>query len=243
MSDVKATRVLGAGTWMLVGLLAAGDPGSSVVAQDGSADYVLHRGDEITMKVFNRPELEDTVKIRPDGRISVLILDDVPAAGLSTGELDALLTERYAVYFREPEVTVIVRSFADHTIYVGGEVVRPDVVELTGKLTAVGAVFRAGGFKNTARVDNVILLRNDGGGQPLVMKVNLKAVLNDGAADVLLQPFDVVMFRCLALRRSASSSTNTSASSSPSALPPVSRISWAGARSCSRRSTSPMRLE
>ena len=192
MSDVKATRVLGAGTWMLVGLLAAGGPGSSVVAQDGSADYVLHRGDEITMKVFNRPELEDTVKIRPDGRISVLILDDVPAAGLSTGELDALLTERYAVYFREPEVTVIVRSFADHTIYVGGEVVRPDVVELTGKLTAVGAVFRAGGFKNTARVDNVILLRNDGGGQPLVMKVNLKAVLNDGAADVLLQPFDVV---------------------------------------------------
>lgn len=161
-------------------------------ADPGGEPYLLQAGDELTIKVFNRPELEETIRIRPDGKISVLLIDDVQAAGLRPPELDEQLTARYAGYFRDPEVTVIVRSFANQKVYVGGEVAQPGVIELSGELTALGAVLRAGGFNRTARTDSVILLRDTGADRPRVNRVNLKDVLHKGAPDVVLEPFDVV---------------------------------------------------
>jgi protein involved in polysaccharide export with SLBB domain len=163
-----------------------------VAAQDGSGPYVLQRGDQITIKVYSHPELDDTMTIRPDGRISLVLLDDVNAADLTTDNLDTVLTERYSKYFRDPEVTVIVRTFANRRVYVGGEVVQPMAVELVGELTALSAVFRAGGFMKTARTDSVVLLRNDGNNRPLIQTLDLKKVLAQGDGDIRLRPFDVV---------------------------------------------------
>ena len=154
--------------------------------------YVLQRGDEISIRVFNLPELGETVRIRPDGRVSAMLLDDVEAAGMTATALDALLTERYREYYRDPQVTVIVRTFANERVYVAGEVARPGPIDLRGKLTALGAVVEAGGFTGTARTDSVILLRNGGEGRPLVTRLNLKETLNRGEPDVALQAFDVV---------------------------------------------------
>jgi polysaccharide export outer membrane protein len=169
---------------------AAEQQGFDPTLRDGL--YVLQRGDEITIKVFRVPELEETLKIRPDGKISILLLDDIDAAGLTTKELRAKLTTGYSEFFHEPQVSVILRTGADLKVYVGGEVQQPGVIPLLGDLTALAAVLQAGGFKTSAKTDSTILIRNNGHEARIVQKLNLKDVLNNGKGDVELRPFDVV---------------------------------------------------
>jgi len=166
---------------------------SQTGAEDPEALYQIQEGDDLTIKVFDRPELEETVRVRPDGKISVMLLDDVTAAGLTTAELDRALSERYAEFYREPQVTVIVRTFANFRIFVGGEVAQPGPISLQGKLTALQAVLQAGGFLGTARTDSVVLIRRSQEiAGPRIEKIDLKDVINKGVPDVELEPFDVV---------------------------------------------------
>jgi polysaccharide biosynthesis/export protein len=188
-----ATLVLG--LWAAAGRVPAQEVGPPIATTEGQPEtglYVFESGDEVTIKVFGMPQLEETVRIRPDGRISVLLVDDIVAAGLTTRELDERLTSRYAEYLRDPQVTLVVRSYANLKVYVGGEVAAPGPLPLVGKLTALGAVLQAGGFKGTARTNSVILIRNSGGDRPRVERLNLAAVYNKGEPDVPLKPFDVV---------------------------------------------------
>ena len=157
-----------------------------------ASPYVLQVGDEIQVRAFQIPELEDTVRIRPDGRISVLLLDDVQAAGLTTAELDEVLTARYAEFYRNPRLTIVVRTFANLKIYVGGEVGQPALLPLNGELTALGAILQAGGFKDSASRSSVILLRRGPDNKPITTKLNLLDVIEEGNLDAPLQPFDVV---------------------------------------------------
>jgi protein involved in polysaccharide export with SLBB domain len=122
----------------------------------------------------------------------VLLLDDVEAAGRTPRQLDDFLTAGYARHYRDPKLTVVVRSFANRKVYVGGEVGQPSVIPLVGQLTAVSAIFQAGGFRTTAKTDSVILIRNGGDGTPILRKLNLRNVLTKGEPDVALQPFDVL---------------------------------------------------
>lgn len=191
-------------TWIRSGLpslvaaaaISLAEP-SSAASQTGAEDpealYQIQEGDDLTIKVFDRPELEETVRVRPDGKISVMLLDDVTAAGLTTAELDRALSERYAEFYREPQVTVIVRTFANFRIFVGGEVAQPGPISLQGKLTALQAVLQAGGFLGTARTDSVVLIRRSQEiAGPRIEKIDLKDVINKGVPDVELEPFDVV---------------------------------------------------
>ena len=161
------------------------------VAAAPETGYVLQRGDEITIKVYNQPDLLENVVIRPDGRISVVLLDDVEAAGLTVPELDAKLTSGYQKFFKEPEISVIVRTFTNHRIFVGGEVGAPGPVPIVGPLRALEAILQVGGFRPSARLDSVILMRNDGNNRPLIQKLNFKETLKSGN-DLLLQPYDVL---------------------------------------------------
>jgi protein involved in polysaccharide export with SLBB domain len=174
--------------------IAAQEPQAVPPSQPAAAtpeDYVLQSGDEITVRVFNHPELEDTVQIRPDGKISLVLVDDLPIAGLTARDVDLKLTEAYSRLYRDVQLAVIVRKFVNQKIYVGGEVGAPGFQPISGRATALTAVLQAGGFRGTARPESVILLRNQGG-KPEVVRMDLKAVLERGAPDVALQPFDVV---------------------------------------------------
>lgn len=154
--------------------------------------YVLQKGDDLTVKVFGMPELDETVKVRPDGRVSVVLLPDEQAAGLTTKEFEAVLTNSYKRYYREPRISVIVRNFANQKIYVGGEVGQPGIIALNGDMTALAAVLQAGGFRPTAKMNSVILVRNNGHNGATSQRLNLESVLHSGKNDVILQPFDVV---------------------------------------------------
>jgi protein involved in polysaccharide export with SLBB domain len=167
-------------------------PGKPPAPPAESAPYLLQAGDDLQIKAFEIPDLDQKVRVRPDGRISVLLLDEVQAAGLSVPNLSEALRAGYSQHFRNPRITVVVLSFTNQNVYVGGEVNQPRLLALTGKLSAAAAVFYAGGLKATAKEKEIIILRNNGSDKLKLFKLNLNAVLNRGAADFQLQPFDVV---------------------------------------------------
>ena len=154
-------------------------------------EYRLRVGDEIEVKFFMSPELNQDVIVRPDGRISLQLLDDVAAVGLTPMDLDRIVTEGYRTELRDPEITVIVKRLAAK-VYVGGEVRQPRFVAHTGSLTVLQAVFEAGGFTDTAEPSSAILLRRLNDEKGIAAKLDLKKVMNAEAEDIGLMPADTI---------------------------------------------------
>ncbi len=145
------------------------------------------------IKLFFNPELNESVFVRPDGKISLQLVDDVQAAGLRPSDLDDVLTQKYSQELRKPVITVIVRSFTGQRVYVGGEVGNPGLVNLTAGMTALQAVINAGGFRETAKPDGVIVIRKGPENQPIPIRVDLEQVIyGEEIRDFQLQPYDVV---------------------------------------------------
>jgi protein involved in polysaccharide export with SLBB domain len=153
--------------------------------------YRLQPGDEIEISVLNIEELDAKVLVRPDGKISVPLLDDVPAAGRTAEELSEAISQGLSAQYARPAVTVVIRNFANLNVYVGGEVDRPGIVPLEHRMTVATAVIRAGGYLNTARTSNVIVVR-DAGGKPTLQVVDLEAVLEGEQPDLPLRAHDIV---------------------------------------------------
>jgi protein involved in polysaccharide export with SLBB domain len=158
------------------------------------ADYRLQYGDVLDIKFFYNPELNETIPVRTDGRISLQLIGDVDVSGLTPADLRAELMKRYAGTLKQPEVAVIVRTMAPRRIYVGGEVNTPGLLQMADRLTLLQGVFEAGGFKRSSKVSNVVVLRYQGTNQPKFMTVNLEPALKKGdpRADIALEPYDIV---------------------------------------------------
>jgi protein involved in polysaccharide export with SLBB domain len=193
--------VIAAGCGLVLGLLTGCSTGALAVRQDpptavpptvpqGSQAYRMQPGDQLDVKFYYNPELNDTATIRPDGKISLQLVGDVQAAGLTPSVLGGVLTDKYAHELRKPVITVIVRSFAGRQIYVGGEVGKAGLLDLTGEgMSALQAVIGAGGFKDTANPQDVVILRRSSSGQYVSQRIDLKAT---NGAGFQLQPYDVV---------------------------------------------------
>jgi protein involved in polysaccharide export with SLBB domain len=155
--------------------------------------YSIAPGDELDIKFFFNPELNETIIVRPDGMISLQLIDEIQAAGLQPSELDQKLTDLYSRELRKPVLTVIVRSFTRQRIYVGGEVVTPSLVELPGGMTALQAIFQSGGFRETAEPSETLVIRKGENDTPIPIRVDLAAVMGAaGGADFQLRPDDIV---------------------------------------------------
>ena len=157
-------------------------------------EYLIQEGDQLDIKFFYNPELNESVSVRPDGKISLQLVDEVQAAGRTPSQLDEVLTQKYANELKKPEITVIVRSFTGQRVYVGGEVGRPGLVDLTGGMTALEAIINAGGFKETAKPEAAILIRKGPDNKPTPIRIDLTRMMDDQAPeqDVELQPYDIV---------------------------------------------------
>ena len=156
--------------------------------------YTLQTGDGIDVKLFYNDELNESLVIRPDGKISLQLIPEIQAAGLTPLELTESIVEYYTAILTRPQVAVIVTSFEGQKIYVGGEVTKPGVFTLTGKTTTLQAVFDAGGFTQTASPGSVILISKGAGNVPIARKINLNRVMAGlvSEEDTLLRPFDIV---------------------------------------------------
>ena len=156
--------------------------------------YLMAVGDELSIKFYTNPELNEDVKIRPDGMVSLQLIDEVPAAGRSPAELDADLTKRYGGELADPQITVIVKRAAGHRWYIGGEVEGQGVKPLMGGLTLYQGIQRAGGFTKTAHRKQVILIRRGPDGLPIGIAVDVRPVQRGEhpEVDLPLRPLDIV---------------------------------------------------
>lgn len=157
-------------------------------------EYRIQIGDVLDVKFYYNPELNDSVTVRPDGRISLQLAPEVMAAGQTPPDLANQLRERYRSELRNPQVTVIVRTFGSQKMFVDGEVGTPGLVTLTGPLTVMQSIAESGGFKETARMNEILVIRRIAAKKPYVMTVNLDDAISgtDLGQDIYVQPFDIV---------------------------------------------------
>lgn len=122
------------------------------------AEYLIGSGDVLQIVVWKHAELSGTTPVRPDGKISVPLLDDVQATGRTAVELKNVIASGMRKYLDTPIVTVIVSEVNAHRVTVFGEVKRPGTYVLKGRMTIVDVLSQAGGFTEFASTKNILLV-------------------------------------------------------------------------------------
>jgi polysaccharide biosynthesis/export protein len=128
-------------------------------------NYLIGAQDVLDINVWKEQELTTIVPVRPDGRISLPLLNDVQAAGLTPMQLAARITTGLKKYVTDPQVTVVVKEINSQRIYILGEVTRAGAFPLLPGMTVLEALSSAGGFTIFARVTKIYLLRKENGKQ------------------------------------------------------------------------------
>jgi polysaccharide export outer membrane protein len=157
--------------------------------------YRFFPGDTIDVNIPSAPELSrSAAPVAPDGRITLPLIPPQMAAGRTAEELTQQIKQAYGAQLRDPVVEIAPRAFGSRQIFVGGEVEKPGVYEIAAAVDPMQAVIQAGGFRNSARRGEVLILRRTPAGRPDVYRVNL----TDGAfrqglpSSSPLERFDVV---------------------------------------------------
>jgi polysaccharide biosynthesis/export protein len=125
-----------------------------------STDYQIGPEDVLEVQVWKNEALSKVVTVRPDGKISLPLIGDVPAAGLTAAQMQEAITEKLTPYYKDlPSVSVIVQEVRSYVIYVLGEVQRPAQYTVKRGTTLLQAVALAGGFTPFAATNNILVLR------------------------------------------------------------------------------------
>ena len=203
---MKHMKVLSLGVLMMVGsLLAVGqksaepnNPGPSTsqaepLPQVNNATYVIGGDDMLAIHVWKEPDLTTTLPVRADGMISLPLLNDVKAAGLTPMQLAADITEKLKKYLSDPRVTVTVTQMNSQRIYAMGEVLHAGSMNLLPNMTVLQALATSG-FSQFANTKGIYVLRNDNGTQKKI-PVPYKKLIKGEAMDqnVLLRPGDTIV--------------------------------------------------
>lgn len=156
--------------------------------------YRLGPGDVLDISVWHSADLSKTVPVRPDGMISLPLLNDIQAASLTPMQLRDQLEKKYAAYVSEPEVSVIVREINSLTVSVVGMVKTPGRYPLNSQTTVLEALALAGGLTDFAKKDRIVIFRRSGRTWRTI-PFNYAHIVNDWSADenVALEPGDIVV--------------------------------------------------
>jgi polysaccharide export outer membrane protein len=163
-------------------------------AANTDANYVIGAQDVLDISVWKEPEVSRVVPVRPDGKISLPLLNDVQASGLTPAELAAQITDSLKKYVTNPQVTVIVTTINSQRIYVMGEVTRQGAFPMIPGMTVLQAISSGGGFTQFARTKNIYVLRVENG-KSVKYPFNYKEVLNGKKPeqDILLKAGDTIV--------------------------------------------------
>ena len=157
-------------------------------------NYKIGIEDMLNVNVWKEPDVSRIVPVRPDGKISLPLLNDVQAAGLTPQQLAAAIREGLKKYMSEPEVTVIVTAVNSQKFYVMGEVTKPGSFPLLQGMTVLQALASAGSFTQFANEKGIYLLRTENG-KPVRHPFNYKAVIKGQNQDqnIELKPGDTIV--------------------------------------------------
>jgi polysaccharide export outer membrane protein len=162
-------------------------------APEVPSDYVIGADDTLHVSVWKENDMNVTLPVRPDGKISLPLLNDVQAAGMTPMQLAASITEKLKKYISDPRVTVVVTAMNSQRIYVLGEVLHTGAMALLPHMTVLQALSSAG-FTQFANLKAVYLLRTENG-QQVKMRFNYKDAIK-GRGDqqnIVLKPGDTIV--------------------------------------------------
>lgn len=158
------------------------------------ADYKIGPQDVLRIDVWKEPDISRVAPVRPDGRISLPLLNDVQAAGLTPTQLAAVLTEGLKKFITNPQVTVSVSEINSRRVYVTGEVTKPGAFPLLPNMTVLQALSSSGSFTQFAKIKGIYVLRVEDGKQ-VKHPFNYKDVVSGKKPElnIMLQPGDVIV--------------------------------------------------
>lgn len=168
---------------------AAGAQHGSATTPPG-ASYIISPEDVLDVEVWGNPQLSRTIPVRPDGKITLPLIDDVEAAGLTATDLATAISARLKKFVTDPQVTVIVTTVNSQHIYILGEVNHSGIVPLVPKMTVLQALSSGGGFTVFANPKKIYVLRN-GVKHPFNYKDVIKGKNLD--ENIELQPGDTII--------------------------------------------------
>jgi polysaccharide biosynthesis/export protein len=167
----------------------------STTAPVVDSDYKIGPQDILRVDVWKEPDISrQTIPVRPDGKISLPLLNDVQAAGLTAMQLAGVIRDGLAKYITSPQVTVTVTEINSRRVYCQGEFLKPGALNLLPNMTALQEISSCGGFTQFARLKNIYILRNEGG-KPVQHPFPYKDIIKGKKPEdnILLQPGDVIV--------------------------------------------------
>jgi len=159
-----------------------------------ASDFVIGPEDMLQISIWKNEAMSRTLPVRPDGKISLPLLHDITAAGLTPLQLRDKIAAALAEFMPNPEVSVSVMEVKSYRVSVLGEVLRPGVLQLKAPTTVLEALALAGGFKDFASPSKIVIFRKNGSGQTERLRFNYnRAVGSAGEENISLKSGDVVV--------------------------------------------------
>jgi polysaccharide export outer membrane protein len=158
------------------------------------AGYLIGPDDLLSIVFWRDKDMSADVVVRPDGKISLPLLNDIQAAGLTPEQLRVRLTEAAGKLLAEPSATVVVKEIHSRKVFITGNVGKPGTYPLSGDMNVLQLIALAGGLAEYADAKNIVIMRNEGG-QAQAFKFNYKDVVKQKNVqqNILLKPGDTVV--------------------------------------------------
>jgi polysaccharide export outer membrane protein len=199
-ASIAATAI----RWVLGMAVAAGlltgcassFPPAPAAAADAEYNYVIGPGDAVNIVVWRNPELSMSVPVRPDGKITTPLVEDLPALGKDSTTLARDIEQALAKFIREPVVTVIVTSFVgpySEQIRVVGEATKPQTLPYVQKMTLLDVMISVGGMTDFADGNRATILRTAEGNKQYSVRIKDLVKNGDVSANVEMRPGDVLI--------------------------------------------------
>ena len=183
---------------VLVGCARTGKDSAPATVASPEYNYIIGPLDTLQINVWRNPDLSTTVPVRPDGKVSVPLVEDLPVLGKNPTQLARDIEKAMSKFIRDPVVTVIVTSFNgpySEQVRVVGEATRPQALPYRQKMTVLDVMIAVGGLTDFADGNNASVLRLAEGGKPQQYRVRLKDLVRRGdvSANIEMKPGDVLI--------------------------------------------------
>ena len=180
----------------LLGGCASSLPPAPMSAADADYSYVIGAGDTVNIVVWRNPELSMSVPVRPDGKITTPLVEDLPALGKDSTTLARDIEKELSKFIREPVVTVIVTGFVgpySEQIRVVGEAAKPQILAYKQKMTLLDVMIAVGGITEFADGNGASILRTAEGNKQYSVRIKDLIKRGDVSANVEMRPGDVLI--------------------------------------------------
>ena len=180
----------------LLSACASSYPPAPVAASDSEYSYMIGPGDTVNVVVWRNPELSMSVPVRPDGKITTPLVEDLPALGKDSSTLARDIEKELEKFIREPVVTVIVTNFIgpySEQIRVVCEATEPKILLYTQKMTLLDVMIAVGGMTEFADGNSATILRTGEGNKQYSVRIRDLVKRGDVSANVEMRPGDVLI--------------------------------------------------